>query len=214
MKKIDSFDSISIIGYSGHAYVVVDIFKSQNQIVENYCDTKKNSDNPFQLNYLGSENEEQVVDQLKRHQWFIAIGNNKIRKVIFTKLIDKGLQLPINAIHKTATIGSNIELGRGVMIAANVCINACSTIGDGVICNTGAIIEHECKIGNFAHIAPGAVLAGNVHVGEGSFVGANSVVKQGINIGKHVTIGAGTVVIKDIPDNVTIVGNPQRIIQS
>jgi hypothetical protein len=37
--------------------------------------------------------------------------------------------------------------------------------------------------------------------------------QQGITIGNNVTIGAGTVVIKDIPDNATVVGNPQRILR-
>jgi acetyltransferase-like isoleucine patch superfamily enzyme len=66
-------------------------------------------------------------------------------------------------------------------------------------------------IGDFSHIAPGAVLCGNVKIGKGTFVGANSVITQGINIGNNVIIGAGTVVIRDIPDNCTVVGNPQRI---
>jgi acetyltransferase-like isoleucine patch superfamily enzyme len=43
-------------------------------------------------------------------------------------------------------------------------------------------------------------------------VGANSVIRQGITIGANVIIGAGTVVVKDIPDNVMVVGNPQKIL--
>jgi len=31
-------------------------------------------------------------------------------------------------------------------------------------------------------------------------------------VGKNVTIGAGSVILKDIPDNVTVIGNPARII--
>jgi acetyltransferase EpsM len=35
---------------------------------------------------------------------------------------------------------------------------------------------------------------------------------QGIRIGRWCTIGAGAVVIRDIPDNVTAVGNPTYIL--
>ncbi len=35
----------------------------------------------------------------------------------------------------------------------------------------------------------------------------------GIHIGDNVKIGAHSVVIKDVPDNCTVVGNPARIIQ-
>ena len=47
-------------------------------------------------------------------------------------------------------------------------------------------------------------------IGEGSFVGANSVIKNGVTIGRNVIIGAGAVVIKDVPDNLVMVGNPAR----
>lgn len=35
----------------------------------------------------------------------------------------------------------------------------------------------------------------------------------GISIGNNVIIGAGAVVIKDIPDNVVVAGNPAKIIR-
>lgn len=42
---------------------------------------------------------------------------------------------------------------------------------------------------------------------------AGAIVIGGITIGNNVTIGAGSVVTKDIPDNMTVVGNPARPIQ-
>jgi serine O-acetyltransferase len=42
---------------------------------------------------------------------------------------------------------------------------------------------------------------------------ANSIVIGGISIGNNVIVGAGAVVVKDIPDNVVVVGNPARIIK-
>jgi len=52
-----------------------------------------------------------------------------------------------------------------------------------------------------------------VKIGARSFIGANATIIPGITIGSNVTIGAGTIVIKDIPDDVTCVGNPARIIK-
>jgi acetyltransferase EpsM len=68
-------------------------------------------------------------------------------------------------------------------------------------------------IGDYVHIAPGAILCGNVEVGEGSFIGAGSTIMQGIKIGKWAVIGAGSVVVRDIPDHVTALGSPCRIIK-
>jgi serine acetyltransferase len=36
----------------------------------------------------------------------------------------------------------------------------------------------------------------------------------GIAIGNNAVIGAGTVVVKNVPENATVVGNPARIIES
>ncbi len=50
--------------------------------------------------------------------------------------------------------------------------------------------------------------------GKLSFIGIGATIIQGITIGKNVTIGAGSVVIKDIPDNVIVVGNLAKIVKS
>lgn len=206
-------EALLIIGYSGHAYVAVDIFHAMGRAVAGYCESEEKTLNPFQLRFHGSELSKEGLEMLRTHSYFIAIGSNTIRKKVYHKLQEKGLHPASNAMHPSAIISNTAQLGQGIMVGSNVSINALATIGDGVICNTGCIIEHECQIGNFAHIAPGAILAGNVTVGAGTFVGANSVVKQGIAIGENVVIGAGSVIIRDIPDGATVVGNPGRIIK-
>lgn len=203
-----------IIGYSGHSYVIIDIFQSINRKIKYYIDNEEKLHNPYHLAYLGTETNGDTRDYLKAKDYFIAIGNNTIRRKVANYFEDKKVPVSINAIHNTALLSSSVKLGHGVMCAPNITINAFAEIGNGVICNTGCIIEHECKIGDFAHIAPGAVLAGNVIIGEESFIGANAVIKQGITIGKNVMVGAGSVVIHDIPDNVTVVGNPAHIIKN
>ncbi|HEX6193716.1 MAG TPA: acetyltransferase [Chitinophagaceae bacterium] len=200
---------VAIIGYSGHAYVIIDILLSGGRLVTSYCDAEEKSRNPYHLNYLGKESD--VISQLKKFDYFICVGHNGIRQKIHLQMADL-LGNPINAIHPSAVISSSVSMGEGIMIAANATVNPLAELGRGVICNTGSSIDHECIIGDFAHIAPGAVLCGNVKVGNGSFVGANAVVRQGITIGNNVMIGAGTVVIRDIPDNMTVVGNPQKVL--
>lgn len=196
-----------LIGYSGHAFVVYGIFKSAGVDVTGYCDAEEKKYNPFNLAYLG--NEENAIGKLSAG-FFIAIGDNGIREKVFKKLAIQNL-LPVNAVHKTAAVDESAVIApNGVMIAANTTINPLVKIGKGVICNTNCSIDHECIIGDFAHIAPGAVLCGNVSVGNHTFVGANAVVKQGITIGSNCMIGAGAVVVKDVPDNVTVVGIPAK----
>ncbi len=200
---------VAVVGYSGHSYVIIDILLNAGRMVTAYCDSDRKEKNPYHLNYLGKENE--VINALLSFDYFVGIGHNGIRRKIHTQLAEN-LGNPINAIHPSAIISASVELKHGIMISANATINPLVTLGHGVICNTSCSIDHECIIEEFAHIAPGAVLCGNVRIGAGTFVGANAVIKQGITVGKNVTIGAGTVIIRDVPDNTIVVGNPQRII--
>jgi sugar O-acyltransferase (sialic acid O-acetyltransferase NeuD family) len=199
-----------IIGYSGHAYVILDILLSDNYNIIGYCDNEYKAENPFHLQYLGTENDKSILSNIEKCNIFIGIGNNKIRSQIFEKLIKRKINCPI-AIHNRSTISQYAQVGSGSVIMAGAIINAMAQIGNAVICNTSSVIEHECIIGSYSHIAPGAVLAGNVTVGKNSFIGANSVVKQGVTIGSNVIIGAGSVILRNIPDGSKVYGNPARI---
>lgn len=200
--------SICVIGYSGHAYVVIDIFNSAGRKVVSYCDSTIKSINPYQLEYLGPETE-LSNESLKQYDFFVSIGNNTIRENVVNTLQSCNASL-INAIHAKAIVSDSAKIGLGVMVSASAIINAFAQIGNGVICNTSSVVEHECLVGNFVHIAPGAVLCGNVKVGEATFIGANAVIKQGITIGRNCIIGAGAVVVKDVVDGSSVLGNPAK----
>lgn len=50
-------------------------------------------------------------------------------------------------------------------------------------------------------------------IGDNVSLGANVTILGDINIGNNVVVGAGSVVVKDVPDNCVIAGNPARIIR-
>ena len=143
---------------------------------------------------------------------FVAIGNNQIRSVIQNELETFGLTM-INLISPTASIHKSVELGKGILVVGNVCINIDSIVADGCIVNTNAAVDHDCRLGRYSHVCPGVSLAGEVNIGEKSWIGIGSSVIQQILIGSNVMVGAGTSVIKNIRDNATVVGCPGRIIK-
>jgi len=202
-------DNLVIIGYSGHAFVVIEAAKQLHIPIIGYCEKSEVDKNPYQLDYLGNEHE-LGDDIVHLARFIIGIGDNRIRRVIAESKKDK-IHFR-NVIHPSAQISETVQFGEGIFVSANACVNASAKIGNHCIINTGSIVEHECMIGDYVHVAPGAVLAGNVNVGSGTFIGANATIKQGVKIGENVTIGAGAVVIRDIPNAVTVVGNPSKII--
>ena len=198
----------TIVGYSGHSYGCIEALISQEVSILGYYDIEEKLTNPYNLKFLG--NEEHIK---MNHLPFISIGDNSIRKNIYEKLILNKICLDTRIFHPSAIISSTSLIEKQTFVSAGVIINPEVLISKGCIINTGAIIEHECRIGDFTHIGPGAVLAGKVSVGYDCMIGASSVIKQGVKIGNNVIIGAGAVIIRDVPNNVTIVGNPGRIIR-
>jgi sugar O-acyltransferase (sialic acid O-acetyltransferase NeuD family) len=208
------YKQLILIGYSGHAYVCLDIALNIGYSIVGYCEAEKKQQNPYNLDYLGEDFSRSSLVLLEKYDFFFGIGNNISRNRATDDILDGIKKNPISLIHSSAIISPKAKCSsNGILIMPNVSINSLAKIGKGVIINTGAIVEHECIIDDFAHIAPGAALAGNVKVGKRSFVGANAVIKQGIFIGDDVTIGAGTVVLRDVPNGATVIGNPGRIIK-
>lgn len=204
--------SLYILGYSGHAYVALDIAKSNNFDVKGYFDIEESTGNPYDIEFLGSEKNIDIRSIVKTDFVFSTIGDNSLRERTINFIETNNLN-QTSLIDITASISPLSVIKASTMICPKVVVNSMAVIGKGCILNSGAIIEHECKIGGFSHIAPGAVIAGNVEIGPNAFIGVNASIKQGIKIGKNVTVGAGAVVINDIPNDEIWVGNPARRIR-
>jgi len=196
-----------IYGASGHGKVVLDVAIRLGYKVKGFIDDDETKIELLKLpvNRLSEINNVGVEIAL-------GIGNNKIRELVYNKIMESGLKIR-NLIDQSAVISQYATLNNGTVIFPNSVVNNSAYIGKGCIINTGAIIEHDCIVDDFAHISPNASLAGGVKVGKYSQIGIGACVKQNITIGSNVIVGAGAVIVKDIPDNVIVVGNPGRIIK-
>lgn len=56
-------------------------------------------------------------------------------------------------------------------------------------------------------------LAYPVKIGNNCWIGGRAIICPGVTIGDNVVIGAGAVVVKDVPSNVVVAGNPAKIIR-
>lgn len=100
----------------------------------------------------------------------------------------------INAVHISAVIADNIQLGRGNVICAGAVVQTQAQIGNHCIINTHASIDHHCKISDFVHVAPNVAVCGSVQIGEGSFVATSSSVMPKLILAPWSFIKAGTLV--------------------
>ncbi|HTY91164.1 MAG TPA: DapH/DapD/GlmU-related protein [Methanocella sp.] len=116
-------------------------------------------------------------------------------------------------VHPAAYLGSNVRYGEGALISPHAVIGPNSRIGNFTRVNRASTIGHDTEIGDFSDVAPGAAIAGRVWIGNRTMIGIGSTVIDGIHIGSNSVVGAGSVVVKDVPDNVVVVGVPAKILR-
>jgi len=98
-----------------------------------------------------------------------------------------------------------------------------ATIGTGFFIDhgMGVVIGETTEIGDYVTLFQGVTLGGtgkergkrHPTLGNHVVVGAGAKVLGGIRIGDNVKIGANAVVLRTVPANSTVVGNPGRIVR-
>lgn len=200
-----------IWGASGHARVVADTALAMGRfdlvgLVDD--DPAKVGASLMGMPVLGSL---EMVPRWKNAQLFLAIGDNAARLRKADSLASIALTFA-TLIHPQAVLARDVNVGVGTLVAAGAVVQPGTQLGRHVIINTLAGVDHDCVLADGVHIAPGAHLAGNVRVGRRTMIGLGAAIREGITLGQDARIGAGAVVIRDVPDQITVVGNPARIL--
>ena len=139
-------------------------------------------------------------------------------------------------------IADNVVLGKDVVIHHPELVNLYGCwIGDG--CKIASFVEigsrvsvgHRCSVQAFVYIPSGVLIGNDVFIGphvcftndlyppsgkrwptmveDKVSIGAGAVILCGVRIGRNAKIAAGTVVIRDVPADAVMVGNPARRIR-
>ncbi|EGQ27044.1 N-acetylneuraminate synthase [Sporosarcina newyorkensis 2681] len=211
---MSNYTVLSIVGAGGHSRSIYS-WLLQSPITYDtvqFIDAHKKDENEMIFNKPIVKIEWSEINSILSDVYILGIGDNQSRKVLYELLISGNKEVK-GAMHQSSVYGYGTQIDTSSSIGPGVVIGPSTKIGRNCIINSGAIIEHETIIGNHSHLAPGAKIAGRVHIGDESFIGIGAVVKESLKIGNNVTVGAGSVVINDVPDNVTVVGIPAKIIR-
>ena len=203
-------------GATGQAIVLEEILGPQGYELAAIVDNDLKAVSPFADTriFYGKEGFERwYTDQKVSLHFAVAIGGQKgaDRVKIGHYLEKKGL-IPANLIHATSYVSESASVGKGIQILAQSAICARVQLGNYVIINTAASVDHETVLGDGVHLAPGVRLAGCIEIGNNSFLGTGAVVLPRKKIGSNVIVGAGSIVTKNLPDNVICYGSPAKIV--
>lgn len=128
----------------------------------------------------------------------------------------------INArIEPGAIIRDHVTIEDHAVIMMGAILNIGVHVGEGTMIDMGAVLGGRVEVGKRCHVGAGAVLAGVIEPPSASpvvleddvLIGANAVVVEGVRIGKGAVVGAGSVVLKDVPANSVVAGNPAKVIK-
>ncbi len=157
------------------------------------------------------------VALLKNHQvlssnvYVCAFGLPLVKAKLLAPLIEQNAEF-ISFIHPTAVIGERVKLGRGVIVCPGASISVDISIGDFSMIGPNTTIGHDGTIGAWCTLCAQCDVTGRVTIGDGVFLGSRVSIIPSKKVGNKSILGAGSVVISDVPDGVTVVGNPARIL--
>lgn len=119
----------------------------------------------------------------------------------------------VTVTHPSAAVSRHAHLGWGVALFPGVTVGTHALIGNHVIALPGAILSHDSEVGEFTCIAGGASVSGMARVGTACYLGTNCSIGIGVTLGNNVLVGMGAVVLRDVPENTVVVGNPARALR-
>ena len=103
-------------------------------------------------------------------------------------------------IHPGARIGRHVFIDHGMGIV----IGETATVGDGCLLYKGVVLGGTSLERRERHPT----------LGQGVVVGTNACILGPIHVGDYAKVGSNSVVIRDVPENATVVGVPGRAMES
>lgn len=198
---------IIIIGAGGHARVLINMLRLNNENIVGIIDKAYDSECTDILGVKIIGDEQKLLafhpDEIELVNGIGAMPGKLLRHELADSYQTRGYRFA-RVIHPSAVIAEDVILARGVQVMAGAIIQPGASVGEGTIINTRASVDHDCRLGKNVHVAPGAILCGTVQIEDYVHVGTGAVVIQNIKIEKGSCIAAGAIVTKNIGSACTV----------
>ncbi|NTU69981.1 acetyltransferase [bacterium] len=207
--------NVYIFGAGGMAREVADIIRDMPEDYKTIGFVDKDSLNKGQaLNdsiILGSIDDIKN-DKLEGSYFSCGFGEIDIKKRSALEAANIGLKA-ISLIHPSVIKTPFVQIGEGSIVCAGSVITNNVIIGKHTIININATIGHDSVVGDFCTVSPGCHISGRVTIGNECYIGTGAVILPNLKVGNNSVVGAGAVVTKDVPQGVTVIGIPAKVLE-
>lgn len=206
---------VFILGAGGHAKVLIDCLHAYSDIkILGILDVNHDIHGQTLLGEKILGTGDDILSSYNTEQIYLVNGLGSVtvsidRQVVYEKFKAKGYRF-LSVTHPGAYIAEDVKRGEGLQCMAGSVIQPGCCIGNNVIINTNASVDHDCIVEDHVHISPGVTCSGDVKIGVGSHIGTRAVIKQGIIVGERCLVAAGAVVVKNVPSNTRVGGVPAK----
>jgi sugar O-acyltransferase (sialic acid O-acetyltransferase NeuD family) len=140
----------------------------------------------------------------------IAIGEPESRALLAERVNREGYELAV-LVHPSAEINDHAKIGKGTLIFGKAYVSA-AEIGENAVVMMFALVGHGCRVGASSVISSGAAIGGDNQIGDKVFVGMGAATKENISLGDNSAIALNAAVLKDVPPDVVVLGNPAKVV--
>jgi UDP-3-O-[3-hydroxymyristoyl] glucosamine N-acyltransferase len=113
--------------------------------------------------------------------------------------------------------GGIVRLGDRVRLESMTVIERAvmgeTVVGDDCQFGNGNNVGHGSVIGKRLACAARVIICGHCEIGDDVRLGAGVVLREGTRVGDRAFVGMGAVVVRDVPADVVVAGNPARILK-
>jgi sugar O-acyltransferase (sialic acid O-acetyltransferase NeuD family) len=202
-----------IVGAGGFGREVVDVVDAINAVTPTFTlegflddgDVRRDLLERIGVPLVGDTS---VLERLDA-DYVIGIGSAEARRRIDALAHASGRRATVLR-HPTATLGRDVELGDGTIIAAGARLTTHIRVGRHAHINMSCTVGHDTVIHDYATLFGGVVVGGGCVIGDGATLGSGAVILPGVQVGADSMVGAGAIVVRDVAPGAIVVAPAAR----